>query len=160
MATTKDTKSAAARGAAKNSARGKPRQTQTRPAAKKQEMSKKQATPETRPTGTAQEPTRTQRTRVRKAYTVKVTVPPLDHAVVGTAVGAVRAPVTVARRVAPVAHGLPVYLGLGGLAAVGVVEWPIAAAAGAGFAALRRWGPLRSGAGEHPNAEHASGSAS
>jgi len=83
---------------------------------------------------------------------VKVTVPPLDQAVVGTAVGAVRTPVSVARRVAPVAHGLPVYLGLGGLAVVGLVEWPIAAAAGAGFAALRRWGPLRSEANEHSNA--------
>jgi len=83
---------------------------------------------------------------------VKVTVPPLDQAVVDTAVGAVRTPVSVARRVAPVAHGLPVYLGLGGLAVVGLVEWPIAAAAGAGFAALRRWGPLRSEANEHSNA--------
>ena len=50
---------------------------------------------------------------------------------------------TVARRVAPMGHGLPVYLGLGGLAALGAVEWPLAAAAGVGFAALRRWGPLR-----------------
>jgi hypothetical protein len=43
------------------------------------------------------------------------------------------------------AHGLPAYVGVGALAVAGVVEWPVAAAAGAGVAALRRWGPGRSG---------------
>ena len=143
MAPTKGTKSTSARSAAKKSARNDTPAARTRPAAKKAETQ----TRANRPSAAAREPASTsahRRTRVRKSYTVKVTVPPLDHAVVGTAIGAARAPVAVARRVAPVAHGLPVYLGLGGLAAVGMVEWPIAAAAGAGFAALRRWGPLRS----------------
>ncbi|HWG27234.1 hypothetical protein [Actinospica sp.] len=76
-------------------------------------------------------------------YRLTVPVDRLDQAAADTAAALVRTPVAVARRVAPMAHGLPVYLGLGGLAALGAVEWPVAAAAGVGFAALRRWGPLR-----------------
>ena len=71
---------------------------------------------------------------------------PLDQAVtVATTVA--RIPLNVARKVAPSRvngmKGIPVYLGIGGLTAVGLVEWPVAAAAGAGYAALRRWGPLK-----------------
>lgn len=45
--------------------------------------------------------------------------------------------------------GLPVYVGAGAAAVVGVIGWPAAAAVGVGYAALRRWGgqlpePLRS----------------
>jgi hypothetical protein len=45
--------------------------------------------------------------------------------------------------------GLPVYLGAGGMAVLGVLEWPLAVGVGAGYAVLRRWGsrlpePLRS----------------
>ncbi len=47
-------------------------------------------------------------------------------------------PVTVAQRVLP-DNGFPVYLGLGALAVVGVIDWPIAAASGLGYAALVRW---------------------
>jgi hypothetical protein len=54
--------------------------------------------------------------------------------------GYVLLPVSVARRVLP-DRELPVYLGVGALAAVGVLEWPVAAAAGLGYAALKRWGP-------------------
>jgi hypothetical protein len=74
-------------------------------------------------------------------YTVTVTLP--VEQVVAAANTMVRVPVNVARRVIPTGGGMPVYLGLGGLAVVGAVEWPLAAAAGLGFAALRRWGPLR-----------------
>lgn len=76
-------------------------------------------------------------------YRLTVPVDRLDQAAADTAAALVRTPVTVARRVGPMAHGLPVYVGLGGLAVLGAVEWPVAAAAGVGFAALRRWGPLR-----------------
>ncbi|HWG26155.1 hypothetical protein [Actinospica sp.] len=76
-------------------------------------------------------------------YRISIPVDRLDQAAADAAAALVRTPVTVARRVAPMGHGLPVYLGLGGLAVLGAVEWPVAAAAGVGFAALRRWGPLR-----------------
>jgi hypothetical protein len=52
---------------------------------------------------------------------------------------AVLFPVAVARRVLP-EHDLPVYLGVGALAIAGVIDWPIAAAAGLGYAAVKRWG--------------------
>jgi hypothetical protein len=76
-------------------------------------------------------------------YTVTIPVDRLVSATVGATVSVAKIPVAVVRRVVPTKGGLPVYLGLGGLAVVGVVEWPVAAVAGAGFAALRRWGPLR-----------------
>jgi hypothetical protein len=74
-------------------------------------------------------------------YSVTVTLP--VEQVVAAANTMVKVPLHVARRVIPTGGGMPVYLGLGGLAVVGAVEWPLAAAAGLGFAALRRWGPLR-----------------
>lgn len=49
-------------------------------------------------------------------------------------------PVTVTRQALP-KHELPVYLGMAAAAAIGVIEWPVAAAAGLGYAALRRWRP-------------------
>jgi hypothetical protein len=55
--------------------------------------------------------------------------------------GAMLLPLAVARRVLP-RQELPVYLGVGALAVVGVIEWPVAVGAGLGYAALRRWGPL------------------
>lgn len=71
---------------------------------------------------------------------------PLDHilsATVHASVAAAKMPVTAARRITSAENGLPVYVGLGALVVVGVAEWPVIAAAGAGVAALRRWGPLR-----------------
>jgi hypothetical protein len=41
--------------------------------------------------------------------------------------------IAMARRVLPAKGGLPLYAGLGGLAVVGVIEWPVAVAAGAGY---------------------------
>ncbi|HEY9472338.1 MAG TPA: hypothetical protein VIS06_00665 [Mycobacteriales bacterium] len=55
---------------------------------------------------------------------------------------AIRFPITVARRILP-DRELPVYLGMGALAVAGVIDWPVAAAAGLGYAAFRRWGGSR-----------------
>ena len=68
---------------------------------------------------------------------------PLGREAVDTAAHAAMVPVTAAKRVLKSRNGLPAYIGIAGLAAVGVVEWPIAAVAGASLAYLRRWGPLR-----------------
>lgn len=57
-------------------------------------------------------------------------------------------PFTLARQLLP-DNPLPVALGAGALAVAGVIEWPVAAAVGLGYAALRRWhlppatGPVR-----------------
>lgn len=68
---------------------------------------------------------------------------PLDGALVGTAVKAATLPLTAARKVAKNKNGLPAYAAVGGLAVLGAVEWPVAAAGGLGLAVLRRWGPLK-----------------
>ncbi|MEV0056341.1 hypothetical protein AB0H34_38385 [Saccharopolyspora shandongensis] len=49
-------------------------------------------------------------------------------------------PVDVARRVLP-ENGLPVYLGLGAMAVVDLLDWPVAVAAGLGYFVLTRWRP-------------------
>lgn len=51
---------------------------------------------------------------------------------------AVLFPVAVAQRVLP-ERDLPVYLGAGALAVAGLIDWPVAVAAGLGYAALKRW---------------------
>jgi hypothetical protein len=80
----------------------------------------------------------------QEARSITLTIP-VDQ-VVTAATAVARLPLDAARKVAPTRanglKGVPVYLGLGGLTVVGLVEWPVAAAAGAGYAALRRWGPL------------------
>ncbi|WP_190814200.1 hypothetical protein [Saccharopolyspora pogona] len=53
---------------------------------------------------------------------------------------AVLLPVDVARRVLP-ENGLPVYLGIGALVLVDLIEWPVAVAAGLGYYVLKRWRP-------------------
>lgn len=73
---------------------------------------------------------------------LSVTIP-LDSGLVDVAVKAVTLPVTTARKVVQNRNGLPAYLAVGGLAVVGAVEWPVAAATGLGLAAMRRWGPLK-----------------
>lgn len=47
-------------------------------------------------------------------------------------------PFTLARQLLP-DNPVPVVLGAGALAAAGVIEWPVAAALGLGYLALRRW---------------------
>jgi hypothetical protein len=70
----------------------------------------------------------------------------------------VTAPFALVGRVLPAGKGLPLYLGVGVLAAVEVIEWPVAVGIGIGYAAIRRWGPQGSNpaapsqAGEKPQA--------
>ncbi|MFI9645489.1 hypothetical protein ACIHAA_04230 [Streptomyces sp. NPDC052040] len=45
-----------------------------------------------------------------------------------------------ARRALTARHGLPLYAGLGALAVVGVLEWPLAVGLGVGHAVLRTKG--------------------
>ncbi|HEV2639153.1 MAG TPA: hypothetical protein VGX23_28695 [Actinocrinis sp.] len=78
-------------------------------------------------------------------HVVTVTIPITVDQLVAATVTVVKLPTAVVRRVVSTKRGLPVYLGIGGLAVAGVAEWPVAAAAGVGYAALRRWGPLRPG---------------
>ncbi|MFV0126841.1 hypothetical protein ACLGI4_03860 [Streptomyces sp. HMX112] len=66
-------------------------------------------------------------------------VPSLDEVAAGAA-NAAMLPVAVARQVLPAKGGLPVYLGLGVLGAVDVLEWPVAIGFGVGYAMLRRRG--------------------
>ncbi|UQW99478.1 hypothetical protein [Streptomyces sp. RerS4] len=70
-----------------------------------------------------------------------VTVPSFDR-VAGGAVNAAMLPVAVARQVLPAKKGLPIYLGLGALAAAEVLEWPVAIGIGIGYAVLRREGAV------------------
>ncbi|WP_262702375.1 MULTISPECIES: hypothetical protein [Streptomyces] len=49
-------------------------------------------------------------------------------------------PIEVARRVLPAKGGLPLYVGLGALGAVEVIEWPVALGIGVGYAVLRKGG--------------------
>lgn len=60
------------------------------------------------------------------------------------AIDVAKQPVTAARRaLSGTRGGLPVYVGLGVLAVADVIDPPLAAATGIGYAVLRRWGPLR-----------------
>ncbi|MDI2124987.1 hypothetical protein [Yinghuangia seranimata] len=64
---------------------------------------------------------------------------PVEHAA-EVAAQAVALPIAVAQRVLPAKGGLPLYLGLGALGVVGVLEWPVAVGIGVGYAVLRRGG--------------------
>jgi hypothetical protein len=55
---------------------------------------------------------------------------------------ALTTPLAVAQRVLPDSP-VPVALGAGALALVGLIEWPVAAAIGLGYVAVRRWHPAR-----------------
>jgi hypothetical protein len=66
-----------------------------------------------------------------------VTIP--ADKIFSTATDIVMTPVDMARRVLPAKGGVPLYVGLGALAIVGLIEWPVAAAAGAGYALARLW---------------------
>ena len=79
-----------------------------------------------------------------------VTIP--TDKIFSTAADIVMTPVALARQVLPAKGGLPLYAGLGALAAVGIIEWPIAAAAGAGYALARYWTPHEPG--KERQAEH------
>ncbi|MGK5558351.1 hypothetical protein ACSNOI_42800 [Actinomadura kijaniata] len=57
-----------------------------------------------------------------------------------TVVDAAAAPFAIAGRVLPAKKGLPVYVGLGVLAAGGAIGWPVAAGIGVAYASIRRYG--------------------
>lgn len=82
-------------------------------------------------------------------HDVTLTIP-IDSA--ASAVGkVVTLPVTAAQRILPSAGGLPLYMGLGALGIAGVLEWPVAAGIGIGYAVLRQGGPLN----PHPDKKNA-----
>lgn len=102
-------------------------------------------------------------------HAVEVARQPVGRAVdvakqpVGRAVDIAKQPVATARRAMSAKRGgLPVYVGLGVLAVADVIDPPLAAATGVGYAVLRRWGPLRpeDGAhdGEQPRSHQGNGS--
>ena len=62
--------------------------------------------------------------------------------VLSTAAAAAAAPVAAARRVLAAKGGLPLYAGLGGLALAGIIDWPVALAAGTGYGLARFWASL------------------
>jgi hypothetical protein len=72
----------------------------------------------------------------RQDHELTVTIP------LGRVAGLVAEPLTGAARVLSSRGGLPVYVGLGVLAAADVIAWPVAAAAGLGYAVLRWWEPF------------------
>ncbi|MFE4367913.1 hypothetical protein ACFRMN_06560 [Streptomyces sp. NPDC056835] len=84
-------------------------------------------------------------------HTFTVTVPSFNR-VTDDAVKAAMVPVAVAREVLPAKGGLPLYLGLGAMGVVGVLEWPVAVGIGVGYAVLRgKKGPLSPSASAHSN---------
>ena len=98
---------------------------------------------------TSQSPTRS----------VTVAIPSYGE-IVDVATAAAMVPVSAARNVLQTRNGVPLYLGIAGVAAVGVVEWPVAAVAGMGLAYMRRWGPLRPESSMPPQASPPQASAS
>jgi hypothetical protein len=136
-------KQTAARSNARSNARSKTSPAQDKPPAKDDEGS----VPVTETTGQRRGNARNTHSAQQEARSITLTIP-VDQ-VVTAATTVARLPLDAARKVAPTRanglKGVPVYLGLGGLTVVGLVEWPVAAAAGAGYAALRRWGPLNPG---------------
>lgn len=50
-------------------------------------------------------------------------------------------PFVIAGRVLPAKKGLPVYVGLGALAVVEAISWPVAVGIGIAYESIRRWGP-------------------
>ncbi len=76
-------------------------------------------------------------------HATRETFDTVGHATTRATGGAARAalkPVEVARRVLPAKGGLPLYVGLGALGAVEVIEWPVAVGIGVGYAVLRKGG--------------------
>ncbi|MEV6056308.1 hypothetical protein [Streptomyces sp. NPDC052107] len=74
-------------------------------------------------------------------HTITITLPALGQAATRV-VTAATVPVATARRLLPAKGGLPLYAGLGVLAVVGALEWPVAAGVGIGYAVLRSNGLL------------------
>jgi hypothetical protein len=91
------------------------------------------ATPQRRQTTAPQKrQTTPEQSEHRQGVTITIPRPVAD---------VVTAPFVLAGRVLPAGKGLPLYLGVGVLAAVEIIEWPVAAGIGIGYAAIRKWGP-------------------
>ncbi|AJE39208.1 hypothetical protein CP978_03965 [Streptomyces nodosus] len=73
--------------------------------------------------------------------TITIAVPPLAQAA-DLVVEVASLPMNTARRLLPAKGGLPLYAGLGALAVLGALEWPVAMGVGIGYAVLRHRGPL------------------
>ncbi|MBI0380363.1 hypothetical protein JBE27_29885 [Streptomyces albiflaviniger] len=76
-------------------------------------------------------------------HATKETFGTVGHATTRATGGAAKAamkPIEVARRVLPAKGGLPLYVGLGALGAVEIIEWPVAIGIGVGYAVLRKGG--------------------
>ncbi|MFH7339032.1 hypothetical protein [Streptomyces sp. KHY 26] len=73
-----------------------------------------------------------------EGHTITIPLDSVAHA----AQTAVTLPIAAAQRILPAKGGLPLYAGLGALALAGVLEWPVAAGIGIGYAVLRRGGAL------------------
>jgi len=80
---------------------------------------------------------------------ITMTIP--TDKIFSTAADIVMTPVAIARRILPAKGGIPLYAGLGALAAAGILEWPVAAAGGAGYALGRYW--IRQGTENEQQAE-------
>jgi hypothetical protein len=65
------------------------------------------------------------------------------------AAAAIATPFTLARQLLPDSP-VPVALGAGALVLAGAIEWPVAAAIGLGYVALRRWHFGGADGGTHP----------
>lgn len=76
-----------------------------------------------------------------KTHEITVTIP--ADKIFSTAADIVTAPLAIAGRVLPAKGGILLYAGLGVLAIAEIIEWPVAVAAGAGYALARRWTPAR-----------------
>ncbi|CAG6392168.1 hypothetical protein NMG29_31270 [Streptomyces cocklensis] len=124
----------------------------TKRATKKTAAAPKSGAGRSRASGTTA--TRTTKTRSKASsagqhqHDVTITIP-VDSA--ASAVGkVVTLPVTAAQRILPSAGGLPLYVGLGALGIAGILEWPVAAGIGVGYAVLRQGGPLNPHPEENP----------
>ncbi|MEE4590588.1 hypothetical protein V2J94_01525 [Streptomyces sp. DSM 41524] len=76
-------------------------------------------------------------------HATKETLGTVGHATTRATGGAAQVamkPIEMARRVLPAKGGLPLYVGLGALGAVEIIEWPVAVGIGVGYAVLRKGG--------------------
>ncbi len=78
---------------------------------------------------------RTSRDEHDHEMSISVEVDQIADAVTGT--------ITRAGKALTARGGLPLYLGLGVLAAADVIAWPVAAVAGLSYAVIRRWSPFQ-----------------
>ena len=116
------------------------------PAAAAKSPRKKATKPPSRPASKLTEPSRatarsTSTAKKGDAQRAIVLTIPLERAA-SAAEKIVTMPFKTAQRVLPAKGGLPLYLGVGALGIVGILEWPVAAGIGIGYAVLRHGGLL------------------